>query len=117
VFGDDNAAGFPDAVGGDNTPDAGGGVDIAVGPDDGAGVQDAVAADFHEVAQHGTELLEACGDLLVLALDHHQSLVGLDVGGQAAGTHVGLISQDAVAYIIIVGDLDIVEEDHVFQLY
>ena len=30
---------------------------------------------------------------------------------------MGFIAQNTVAYIIIVGDLDIVEEDHVFQLY
>ncbi len=42
-------------------PDAGGGVDVGVGADDGAGIQDAVAADLHEVAQHGAELFQPVG--------------------------------------------------------
>ena len=48
---------------------------------DGAGVQNAVAADFHEVAQHGTELFEASFDFLGAVLHHHQAVVRLDVGG------------------------------------
>ena len=75
LFADYHAAGFPDAVFGHHSADAGGGVDVGAAADDGAGIQDAVAAHFHEIAQHGAELFKACFDLFVTVLDHHQRLV------------------------------------------
>ena len=84
---------------------------------DGAGVQDAVAAHFHEVAQHGAELFKTGFDTFFAVLHHHQSLVGLDIGGQAARAHVGAVAQNAVAHVVVVGDLDVVEENCVLQLH
>ena len=85
--------------------------------DDRAGIQHAVAAHLYEIAQHGTEFLQTRLNLLGSVLDYHQSLVGLDVGGQTARTHVRLVAQDAVADVVVVGSLDIVEENYVFQLH
>ena len=116
ALGDDVLLIFIDMGGGDDAADAGGGVDIAVAAYHGAGVEDAVAAHLHPVAQHGAYLLAAGGDQLVAVLDEHGQLVGLDVAGDGAGAHVGLIAQNGVAYIIIMGHLHVVEEDHVLQL-
>ena len=78
--------------------------------DDRAGVQDAVAADLHEVAQHGAELFQPRGNLLFAVFHHDQRLVGLDVGGDAASAHVGLVAQNAIA-------LHVVKKNCVFQLH
>ena len=88
-----------------------------MGADDGAGIQDAVAADLHEVAQHGAELFQPRGNLLFAVFHHDQRLVGLDVGGDAASAHVGLVAQNAVAHVIKVGNLHVVKKNCVFQLH
>ena len=63
------------------------------------------------------ELFLPRGNLLFAVFHHDQGLVGLDVGGDAACPHVGLVAQNAVAHVIEVGNLDVIEQDRVFQLY
>ena len=69
------------------------------------------------VAQHGAHLLASRLHALAAAAHHHQRLVGLDVGRDGAGAHVGLVAQDAVAHIVVVGRLHTVEQDDVLQLH
>ena len=69
------------------------------------------------VAQHGAHLLASRLHALAAAAHHHQRLVGLDVGGDAASAHVGLVAQNAVAHVIKVGNLHVVKKNCVFQLH
>ena len=105
-----------DGVGGDDAPDAGGGVDAAVPAQDGTRVKDRVAADIHKVPQNGAYFSPSGGDV-GLSLHHHRGLVRLDVGGDRPGAHVALVAQDGVSHIVVVGRLDAVKEDDVLQLH
>lgn len=69
------------------------------------------------VAQHGAHLLAARLHALAAAAHRHQRLVGLDVGCDGARAHVGLVAQNTVAHIVVVGRLHPVEQDDVLQLH
>ena len=103
--------------GGHHAADAGEGIDVGVLTHNGAGIQHGVAAHLHKVAQDGTDLQQAGGDGIAAVSDGDKGLVGLDVGGDGACAHVGLVAQDAVAHIIIMRNLNAVEEDHILQLH
>lgn len=105
-----------DGVGGNDAADAGGGVYDAVPAQDGARIEDRVAAYLHKIAQNGAHLSPS-GEYIGFCLYHHRGLVRLDVGCDRAGAHVALVAQDGVAHIVVVRGLDVVEEDHVFQLH
>ena len=68
------------------------------------------------VPQHGAKLLQAGFQPAEPSPHGHRGLVLLHVGGQGAGAHVGLVAQNGVAHIVVVGNLDIVKENHIFQL-
>ena len=103
-------------AGRDDAPDAGRGVHIGIRADDGAGVQDAVAADLYPVAQHGAHLFTAGLHLLRAVLHHHQKLVALDIGGDGAGAHVGLIAKDRIPHIVVMRHLHIIKQNNIFKL-
>lgn len=104
-----------DGVCGDDPTDAGSGVYDAVPTQDGAWIEDRVAAYLHKIAQNGAHLSPSGGDI-GLALYHHRGLVRLDVGCDRAGAHVALVAQDGVAYVVVVGGLNFIEENGVLQL-
>ena len=103
-------------VGGHDTSDAGGGIHIGVPPNDRAGVQHAVTAHLYIIAKHSAYLLNARCDGGI-TLDRDQALVAFYIGSNGTGTHVGAVAQNAVTHIVVVGHLDIVENDHIFQFY
>ena len=90
---------------------------MGMAADDRAGVQHAVAADLHMIAQHRPHLFAACVHALLTADTDHVGLVGFHIGGDRARAHVGLVAQDAVAHIVVVGRLYAVEQDDVLQLH
>src|SRR5699024_5766728 len=96
--------------------DTAGGIDLRVGPKDAPGAEDAVAAHFHEIADHRADLLAAGLDLLPVPFDDDRGLIRLDVRGDRAGAEVGLVAQDRVADIVKVGHLHPVKQNRVFQL-
>ena len=108
---------FENTVRRHRAPDGAEGIDVGVPPNDRAGVQHAVAADLHVVAQHRAYLLPARVHALSAADADHVGLVGLDVGGDRTRAHVGLVAQDAVAHVVIMGRLHAVKEDDVLQLH
>ena len=101
---------------GDDAPDAAGGVDAGVAAQNGAGIEHRVAAHLHIVAQHGAHLFSASLQQLI-SLDDHWGLVGLHVGGDGASAHVALIAQNRVAHVVVVGHLNAVKENDVFQFH
>ena len=78
-------------------------------PTHGTGVQHTVAAHFHAITHHGADLFAAGGHLLVAVVDDNELLVALDVGGDGARAHVGLVAKNGVAHVIIMGHLHIVK--------
>ena len=48
-------------------------------------------------------------------MDGHQAPVTPHIGGNGTGTHVGLVAQNAVTHVIVVGHLHIVEQNYIFQ--
>ena len=109
VLGNDYAASLINAVGGNIAPDTGEGIDIAVFTNDGARIQNAVAANLHTVTQNSTEFFQPGGMFCVWAMEHHKGTVGLYVGSNGTGAHMCLIAQNAVAYVVEVGDLYLVK--------
>jgi hypothetical protein len=100
-----------------HTSDAAGGIDVGVAADHRAGVQHGVAAYFNVVAQHCAYLLDASLDLLVSVLYDHQGLVGFHVGSDGAGSHMAVIAEDGIAYVVIVRSLDVIKKNDVFELH
>ena len=84
--------------------------------DDRARVEHAVAADLDEIAQHRAELLDAGLNVLPAVVHDDQPLIRLDIRGDRARAHVGLEAQNAVAHVVVMGRLDVVEQDDVLQL-
>ena len=84
--------------------------------DNGAGVADGVAADLNIVAQHRAEFFDPGLDFLGAVMDDNELLIRLDVRGDGAGAHVGIVAEDRVAYIVVVRGLNVIEEDDVLQL-
>ena len=105
-----------DRVGGDDTADTGAGIDIGAAADDGAGVEHAVAAHLHIVAEDGAYFAAAGLNVPLRVADGDIGLVALDIAGDGACAHMGLIAQNRVAHIVIVGGLHIVKEDDIFKL-
>ena len=99
------------------SPHAAGGIDVGMSSYHGTGVQYAVASYFNEVAEHGSDFFDAGLDLLVSVLDYHKGLVGLDIGSDGTCSHVAAVSEDGIAYIVIVRSLNMVKKNNVLELY
>lgn len=96
-------------------PDTGEGVNAGAFANDSSRVEDRIAADFDMIAKHGSHFLQAGLDLFVFIFDDDQCLIAFDIGGDGSSPHMGAIAQNAVAYIVVMGDLDVIKEDDVFQ--
>ncbi len=99
-----------------NTPYAARGVNTGATAENGPGIQYTVAAYLYIVTQHGTDLFSPSGDFFPLVVDHDKGLVASDITGDAAGTHMALIAQDRVSYIIEMGHLHMIKKDNIFKL-
>lgn len=107
---------LPDAVLRDYAAYAGCRVDVAVAADDCAGVADGVAADFYVVAEHSAEFLNSCLHVLGAVVDDDKLLIALYVRGNGACAHVAVVSENGIAYIIVVRSLNMVEKNDVLEL-
>ena len=108
---------FVDALFRHYSADAGCRIDVAVSSDDCSRVAYRVAAYLDVVAEHCSELLDAGLDLFRAVVNDYELLVGLDIGCDGSGSHVAVISEDGIAYIVVVRCLNVIEEDHVLELY
>ena len=61
---------------------------------DGARIAHGVAADFHPVADHSPNFLDAGLDDFLAVVDNHKVAVALDVGSDRACAHVGVPAED-----------------------
>ena len=91
-------------------------INVRVPSDHGSRVADRVAADLDVVAEHCAELLDACFDVLGSVVNDDELLVGLYVRGDRTRAHVGEVAQNGVAYVVVVGSLNVVEENDVLEL-
>ena len=66
-------------------------------------------ADFDMIAEHGSEFLKSGFNLLIFILNDYQRLVAFYVTGYGTGTHVGFVSQNGIADIIVMRNLNTVE--------
>ena len=107
---------FPDAVFRDHSPDAGSRIYIRVSADDSSRIEYCVAAHLNMITEHGTELLDACLDLLCSVVDYNKLLVSLHVRRDGACTHMAEMTQDRVSYIVVMRSLDVVEKYNILQL-
>ena len=83
--------------------------------DDRPWVQYAVAADLYLIAQHCAKFFQAGRVFLGAVFDYDQSFVRFYIGGDGTSAHMGLIAEDGIAYVIVIGYLHLVKEDNVFQ--
>src|SRR5699024_7262328 len=67
--------------------------------------------------QHGAELAQIGGDDAVVRAHRDQRFIALDVGRDRPRTHVRAVAQHAVADIVEVRHLRVIEEDGVFYLH
>lgn len=83
--------------------------------EDAAGVDNAVGADFAGIADNGAEFFEARVDDLSIVPDLDGGAVEFEVGEDDAGAEMSFVTEDAVADVGEVRNLDVVEEDAVFE--
>lgn len=115
MFGDDAAGGLEDGGRRDDAADAGARIDRGVAAYDGAGIEYGIAAYLSVVSYHCSHF-PAVGIDVVFPVDDDVGVIGLDVGGYGTGSEVGVVAQDAVAGIVEVTQLHVVEHDQVLDL-
>ncbi len=93
------------------------GIYIGMRSDDRSGIEHAVAADFNEIAEHSTYLLDASLKLFTAGLDNYVGLVRLDIRCYRTCTHMRFIAEYTVTDIIVMRSLHSVEKYDVFKLY
>ena len=69
-----------------------GGIDIGMTTDHRSGIQNRIAAYFNVIAQHCSNFLDPCLDLLFTILNDYESLIGLDVRSDGTCSHVAEIT-------------------------
>ena len=88
---------------------------VAVASDHGSRISTSAAADFYFVSEHGSEFLKACLDSFVSGFYYDELFVGFDIGCDGSGSHVGFVSEDGIAHVVIVRHLYFVEQYDVLK--
>jgi len=91
------------------------GVNHGAAAEDAAGVQDGVAAGFGVVAEEGAKLAQAGVKGGAIFFDGDIAGEELDVGDFHAGANMGLMAENGVADVIVMGHLGAVEEEGVLE--
>ena len=68
------------------------------------------------ICQHRTKLLKSCLNLLFTVFYNNQHLIRLHIRADRTCAHVGLVSKDCIAYIIIMRNLNIVTKNYILKL-
>ena len=106
-----------DAVCRNDAANAGNRINLRITPDYGARVQNAVAADFRTVTHHRADFFAAGFQRSTRLFDHDKGFITLDIAGDRACTHMGLISQNGISNIIVVRDLNGITQNNILQLH
>ncbi len=102
---------------GEDTAPLGAGIDNGATANDGTGGEHTIASDLGVVADDGTELAQSGGKGPAIgAEDGDLGVVEFDIRENDAGSEVGLVAEDGISDVIVMGHLGLVENEAVFEL-
>ena len=117
IFSYYHAAVLPNTVFWHNAAHTGYRIYITVTADNRTRIKHAVASHFNIITKDCTDFLATGLNALFSIVNSDQQLVRLYVGCNRACTHMALIAQDRVAYVVVMWHLHVIEQNDVLQFY
>ena len=68
------------------------------------------------IAEHRPEFLNAGLHMLCAVMHNHELLITLNIRCDRTGSHVAVMAENGISYIIIVRGLYMIEQNDIFQL-
>ena len=68
------------------------------------------------ISEHGSEFLYSCLNISVFRMHIYEQLIGFDIRRDRARSHVSFISEDRIPDIVVMRNLNLIKQDHVFKL-
>ena len=117
MFCDDIAVVLIDTACGNDPSYARSGIYITVPADHGTRITYTVTTDFNIVSEHCSELLYSGLYIFFTGMYDDELLIGFNIGCNGTRSHMRIISEDTVTYVVIVRCLHMIEKDNILKLY